>query len=67
MPDIEDIYDLISDFRDSTEREKRIVAAILSDLNGRRGIKQALQDGDIDGETMRELGDTLAELVRSTP
>jgi hypothetical protein len=54
-------------WRGSDEREQRIVAAILRDLNDRRGIKWALQDPDIEGETMQELGNTLAALVRDTP
>jgi hypothetical protein len=67
MTEIEDIYSLIAAYQKSPERERRIVAAILGNLNGRRGIKWALQDHEIDPETMQELGETLAKLVRDTP
>jgi hypothetical protein len=62
---IESIDDLVAEFKAAPEREKRIVAAVLDNLNDRRGIKQELRV--IDGDVLVELGATLAAIVRDTP
>jgi hypothetical protein len=47
------VYDVIADHRDSPILAERIAAAILDDLNDRRGIKNELRQ--IDDEVMEEL------------
>lgn len=59
-----DIYELIERYGSSDERPRRIVAAIINNLNGRRGIKQGLQSCDDD--VIEEIFESLAGLISNT-
>ena len=56
-----DIYALIEKFEASDKRSERVVAAIMDDLNDRRGVKQELQSCDDD--VLEEMFNTLADIV----
>jgi len=58
------IYELLVEYRASHRRADRIVAAILDNLNDRRGIKQELQG--CDNDVIKEIFETLSDLVETT-
>jgi hypothetical protein len=60
-----DIYELIKQFGTSPERHDRVAAAIMGNLNARRGIKHELQG--CDGDVIEEIFHTVARLVADTP
>jgi hypothetical protein len=56
-----DIYDITYHYRESSILAERIAAAILYDLNDRRGIKNELRR--IDGDVMEELFRTHVKII----